>query len=80
MTKVDLDFIAGQVVRLMGDVDDLKNQMAAVEARIERLEAAVAARRERLKATSDTLLSEVHAMRGRHERLTGDASPRRGGR
>jgi cell division protein FtsB len=62
MEKVDLEFLARQLDRLIDDVVDLRDDMAVLSARLERME-----------ATSNVLLAQTRAMHNRHERLAARA-------
>lgn len=59
MEKVDLEFLACQLDRLLDAVADLKDDMAVLKARLERLE-----------ATNNVALAQVRANQNRYERWT----------
>jgi hypothetical protein len=69
MEKVDLDFIARQLDRLISDLADLKHDMAVVIERAERIDANMRAAVERVRITSHGALTELDDMRSRHEPL-----------
>ncbi len=58
MAKVDLEFLAGQFERVIGDLATLKDDAIVVMARLDRID-----------ATVQSLVVEVRAMHSRHERL-----------
>jgi hypothetical protein len=58
MPEVDLAFIARQLERLVNDIAGLKDDMVVVIARLDRLD-----------ATTHSLVTEVRAMHGRHDRV-----------
>ena len=58
MPEVDLAFIAPQLERLVNDVAGLEGDMTVVMARLDRLD-----------ATTHSLVTEVRAMRSRHDRV-----------
>ena len=58
MAEIDLAFIARQLERLVNDVAGLKDDMTVVMARLDRLD-----------ATTHSLVTEVCAMHGRHDRV-----------
>lgn len=57
--KIDLEFLARQLDRLIAGLADLKDDMAVLKARLGRLE-----------ATSNMLAVEIRAMHNRHQRLS----------
>jgi len=59
MEKVNLEFLARQLDRLINEVADLKDEVAVLLAKVERLE-----------ATSNILAAETRAMQNRYERRT----------
>jgi hypothetical protein len=59
VAKVDLEFLARQIERVIGDVAGLKNDMFVVLARLDHID-----------ATTHSLATEVRAMHSRHERPT----------
>jgi hypothetical protein len=59
MEKVDLEFLARQMERLLDDLADLKDDMAVLMARLERME-----------ATSNILQAEIRATHNRRDRLS----------
>jgi hypothetical protein len=58
MAKVDLEFLARQIERVIGDLATLKDDAMVVMARLDRID-----------ATVQSLVVEVRAMHSRHERL-----------
>ena len=58
MAKVDLEFLARQIERVINDVAGLKDDMMVVLARLDRID-----------ATTHSLVTEVRAMHSRHDRL-----------
>jgi hypothetical protein len=58
MAKVDLEFLARQIERVITDLATLKDDAMVVMARLDRIDAAV-----------QSLVVEVRAMHSRHERL-----------
>jgi hypothetical protein len=58
MAKVDLEFLARQIERMINDLAGLKDDVMVLTARVERLD-----------ATVHSLVVEVRAMHSRHERL-----------
>jgi hypothetical protein len=59
MAKIDLEFVARQVERVITDIAALKDDMMVVLARLDRID-----------ATAQSVVVEVRAMHSRHERLT----------
>ena len=59
MAKVDLEFLARQIERVINDVAGLKDDVMVVLARLDRID-----------ATTHSLVTEVRAMHSRHERLS----------
>ena len=59
MAKIDLEFLARQIERVINDVASLKDDMTVVLARLDRVD-----------ATAHSLVTEVRAMHSRHERLS----------
>ena len=59
MEKVDLEFLARQLDRLINEFAGLKDDMAVVIARLDRME-----------ATNNILAAEARAMQNRYERRT----------
>jgi uncharacterized protein YoxC len=59
VAKVDLEFLARQIERLLNDVAGLKDDVMVVLARLDRVD-----------ATTHSLVTEVRAMHSRHERLS----------
>ena len=57
MAKIDLEFLARQIERLINDVAGLKDDVTVVLARLDRVD-----------ATTHNLVTEVRAMHSRHER------------
>ena len=66
MAKVDLEFLARQIERVITDLATLKDDAMVVMARLDRID-----------ATVQSLVVEVRAMHSRHDRL---ARTRRAGR
>jgi hypothetical protein len=58
MAKVDLEFLARQIERVITDLATLKDDAMVVMARLDRID-----------ATVQSLVVEVRAMHSRHERL-----------
>ena len=58
MAKVDLEFLARQIERVLNDVAGLKDDVMVVLARLDRID-----------ATTHSLVTEVRAMHSRHDRL-----------
>ena len=58
MAKVDLEFLARQIERVINDVAGLRDDMMVVLARLDRID-----------ATTHSLVTEVRAMHSRHDRL-----------
>jgi DNA anti-recombination protein RmuC len=58
VAKVDLEFLARQIERVINDVAGLKDDMMVVLARLDRID-----------ATTHSLVTEVRAMHSRHDRL-----------
>jgi hypothetical protein len=58
MAKVDLEFLAGQIERVITDLATLKDDAMVVMARLDRIDASL-----------QSLVVEVRAMHSRHERL-----------
>jgi hypothetical protein len=58
MAKVDFEFLARQMERMINDLAGLKDDVMVLTARVERLD-----------ATVQSLVVEVRAMHSRHERL-----------
>jgi hypothetical protein len=58
MAKVDLEFLARQLERVIADIAALKDDMMVVMARLDRID-----------ATAQSVVVEVRAMDSRHERL-----------
>jgi DNA anti-recombination protein RmuC len=58
VAKVDLEFLARQIERVINDVAGLKDDMMVVLARFDRID-----------ATTHSLVTEVRAMHSRHDRL-----------
>ncbi len=58
MAKVDLEFLARQIERVISDLATLKDDAMVVMARLDRID-----------ATVQSLVVEVRAMHSRHERL-----------
>jgi DNA anti-recombination protein RmuC len=58
VAKVDLEFLARQIERVINDVAGLKDDMMVVLARLDRID-----------ATTHSLVTEVRAMPTRHDRL-----------
>jgi hypothetical protein len=59
VAKVDLEFLARQIERVINDVAGLKDDMMVVLARLDRID-----------ATTHSLVTEVRAMHSRHDRLS----------
>jgi hypothetical protein len=59
VAKVDLEFLARQMERVINDVAGLKDDVVVVLARLDRID-----------ATTHSLVTEVRAMHSRHERLS----------
>ncbi len=59
MAKIDLEFLARQIERVINDVAGLKDDVTVVLARLDRID-----------ATTHSLVTEVRAMHSRHERLS----------
>ena len=59
MAKIDLEFLARQMERVINDVAGLKDDMMVVLARLDRID-----------ATTHSLVTEVRAMHSRHDRLS----------
>jgi uncharacterized protein YoxC len=59
VAKVDLEFLARQMERLINDVAGLKDDVTVVLARLDRVD-----------ATTHSLVTEVRAMHSRHDRLS----------
>ena len=59
MAKVDLEFLARQIERVLNDVAGLKDDVMVVLARLDRVD-----------ATTHSLVTEVRAIHSRHERLS----------
>jgi hypothetical protein len=58
MAKVDLEFLAGQIERVITDLATLKDDAMVAMARLDRIDASL-----------QSLVVEVRAMHSRHERL-----------
>ena len=58
MAKVDLEFLARQIERVINDVAGLKDDVTVVLARLDRID-----------ATTHSLVTEVRAMHSRHDRV-----------
>ena len=58
MAKVDLEFLARQMERVIDDIAGLKDDVTVVLARLDRVD-----------ATTHSLVTEVRAMHSRHDRL-----------
>jgi hypothetical protein len=58
MAKIDLEFLARQIERVINDVAGLKDDVTVVLARLDRID-----------ATTHSSVTEVRAMHSRHERL-----------
>jgi regulator of replication initiation timing len=59
VAKIDLEFLARQMERVINDVAGLKDDVTVVLARLDRID-----------ATAHSLVTEVRAMHSRHERLS----------
>jgi hypothetical protein len=59
VAKIDLEFLARQIERVINDVAGLKDDVMVVLARLDRID-----------ATAHSLVTEVRAMPSRHERLS----------
>jgi len=59
MAKVDLEFLARQMERVINDVAGLKDDVMVVLARLDRID-----------ATTHSLVTEVRVMHSRHDRLS----------
>lgn len=58
MAEIDLEFIARQLDRVLGELAGFRDDMTVVMARLDRID-----------ATAQSMVTEIRAMHSRHDRL-----------